>query len=64
MPKLIPIPKWKEHHEWPTEAGLRYYIFNAEFNGFNKVMKRVGRRILIDESKFFEWVEQKDRSVR
>jgi len=60
MTKLIPVTKWNNHHEWPTEAGLRYYIFNAEFNGFNKVMKRVGRRILIDETQFFDWVEEKN----
>lgn len=60
MTKLIPVTKWNNHHEWPTEAGLRYYIFNAEFNGFNKVMKKVGRRILLDEAKFFEWVEEKN----
>ena len=60
MPKLIPVPKWEEHHEWPTEAGLRYYIFNAEFNGFDKVIKKIGRRILIDECKFFQWVEDKN----
>jgi len=60
MTKLIPVTKWNNHHEWPTEAGLRYYIFNAEFNGFNKVIKKVGRRILLDEAKFFEWVEDKN----
>lgn len=60
MTKLIPVTKWNSHHEWPTEAGLRYYIFNAEFNGFKKVMKKVGRRILIDETKFFDWVEEKN----
>ena len=57
---LIPVPKWKEYYEWPTEAGLRYYIFNAEFNGFDKVIKRIGRRILIDENQFFQWVENKN----
>ena len=62
MPNLIPVPKWKEHHEWPTEAGLRYYIFNASFNGFDKVIKKVGRRILIDEERFFDWVEEKNGS--
>ena len=61
MTKLIPIPKWKEHHEWPTEAGLRSYILNSEFNGFNKVIKRVSGRILIDENQFFDWVERKNR---
>ncbi len=60
MAKLIPVPKWNNYHEWPTQAALRYYIFNAEFNGFNKVIKRVGRRILIDENQFFLWVENQN----
>ena len=60
MKTLIPVPKWNEHHEWPTQAGLRYYIFYAEFNGFDSVIKRVGRRVLIDEEAFFKWVENKN----
>jgi len=56
--RLIPIPAWNQYHLWPTEAGLRYYIFNAEFNGFDKVIKRIGRRILIDEEAFFNWVDR------
>ena len=43
MTKLIPVTKWKDFHVWPTEAGLRYYIFHAEFNGFDQVIRRVGK---------------------
>ena len=60
MTKLIPVTKWNEFHVWPTEAALRFYIFNAEFNGFDKVIKRIGRRILIDEEAFFKWTEEKN----
>lgn len=59
MTRLIPVPKWNDFHIWPTEAGLRFYIFNAEFNGFDQVIKRIGRRILIDEAAFFTWTEKR-----
>ena len=57
---LIPVSKWNQFHEWPTVAALRYYIFNAQFNSFDKVLKRVGRRCLIDEEAFFRWVDERN----
>ena len=60
MKRLIPLTKWTEFHTWPTAAALRYYVFNGDFNGFNTVYKRIGRRILIDEEAFFRWIEQKN----
>lgn len=58
MPQLIPVPRWNMHHPWPPIGGLRHLIFFADTNGFNKVIRRVGRRILIDEQAFFAWVDQ------
>lgn len=55
--KLIPVTKWADSHQWPPLGGLRHLIFNAHENGFDKVIRRVGRRVLIDEQKFFAWVE-------
>jgi len=60
--RLIPVPRWHKFHLWPSEAALRYYIFNAEFNGFDKVVKRVGTRCLIDEEEFFKWVDQRSKN--
>lgn len=62
MKKMIPLTKWPQFHAWPSAAGLRYYVFNGEFNGFDRVFKRVGRRILIDEEAFFAWVEERNKS--
>jgi hypothetical protein len=53
--RLIPVPDWKHHHPWPPEGGLRHLVFYAATNGFNKVIRRIGRRVLIDEAAFFEW---------
>lgn len=58
--KLIPVNKWNEHHEWPPIGGLRHLIFNAEKNGFDAVIKRCGRRVLIDEAAFFLWIEEQN----
>lgn len=54
--RYIPVPNWNKHHEWPPIGGLRNLIFNKEKNGFAKVVKKVGKRVLIDEAAFFEWV--------
>ena len=39
------------------ESNLRWLIFNQETNGFSAAVVRIGRRVLIDEQKFFEVVE-------
>ena len=58
--RLIPVPLWNKFHQWPPIGGLRHLIFNARFNGFEQVIKRAGRRILIDEQAFFRWVEKQN----
>ena len=58
--KLIPVRDWNKLHDWPSESGLRYLIFNSATNGFDKVIRRVGRRVLIDPDAFFNWVEEQN----
>ena len=59
--RFIPVPKWPEFHSWPPIGGLRHLIFHAETNGFKECLVRAGRRILIDEAAFFNWLgDQKD----
>ena len=57
--KLIPVTDWSEHHPWPPTGGLRHLIFFASTNGFDKVIRRIGRRVLIDEAAFFLWANLK-----
>jgi len=56
--RLIPLAEWPKHHPWPTAPALRFYHYNGRLNGFEAhgVVKRIGRRILIDEAAFFRWV--------
>jgi hypothetical protein len=59
--RLIPVPNWEQYHDWPRIGGLRNLIFNKHKNGFDKVVKKVGKRVLIDEMAFFEWVEEQSK---
>ena len=52
----IPVPEWKLYHTYPSVSSLRNYIANANKNGFDEVIFRKGKRVFIDEAKFFEWL--------
>lgn len=58
--RLIPVTKWGDYHQWPPIGGLRHLIFNEHTNGFSKVIRRCGRRVLIDEAAFFQWMEEQN----
>ena len=58
--RLITVPKWNEYHDWPPQGGLRHLIFNEKTNGFASAFKRIGRRVLIDESEFFACVNRQN----
>lgn len=60
--RLIPLTQWPEYHPWPPLGGLRHLVFNATSNGFDKCIRRVGRRVLIDEAAFFTWVDAQGES--
>lgn len=62
--KLIPAADWDKYHPWPPIGGLRHLIFFAESNGFNKVIRRIGRRVLIDEAAFFKWANSSNTEKR
>lgn len=60
--KLIPVTQWPRHHSWPPIGGLRHLIFYSKQNGFDSCLIRAGRRVLIDEDKFFTWIDsQKEK---
>lgn len=60
--RYIPLTEWNKHHPWPPIGGLRHLVFHERTNGFDRVIRRIGRRVLIDERRFHEWVDQKGRS--
>lgn len=66
IPTLMSVKQFSEKHPAFTEQSLRGLIFDSESpkgtrstsktNGFSKSIVRIGRKVLLDEAKFFEWV--------
>ena len=59
--QLSTISQFVEKHPFATHGGLRHLIFHSQANGFGRVIKRMGRRILIDEKEFFTWLEDNNK---
>jgi hypothetical protein len=57
--KIITVPDWNKYHDWPSIGGLRNLIFYRKTNGLDKfgAIIKVGKRVLIDEEAFFEWIK-------
>jgi hypothetical protein len=62
IPNLLTVRQFSQKHLAFPEGGLRFRIFNAEANGMKSagVLVRNGRRVLIDEERFFEWLCSRD----
>lgn len=55
--KLIPLSRWNNFHPYPTVGALRQLIFRNK-NEIGKVLVRMGGRLYIIESVFFQWVAE------
>jgi hypothetical protein len=58
-PILSTVPQFCTKHPFITQGGLRFQIFNEENNGLAEsgAIVRIGRRVLINEPKYFGWIE-------
>ena len=54
--RILTVRDFCTKHLWPPEGGLRHIIFYSSENGAEAFIRRVGRRVLIDEAAFFVWV--------
>lgn len=58
--RLLTVRQFSTCHPAFPEGGLRYLIFNGARTGFDKCIKRVGRKVLLDEQEFFLWIEKQN----
>ena len=72
---LLTVRQFAQRHPAFCEGGLRWLIFNAEArtrnvdgeerlipgNGLKPAIVRLGRRVLIDETEFFQQIEHVGR---
>ncbi|MGZ5052324.1 MAG: hypothetical protein ACXWF8_06850 [Methylobacter sp.] len=61
----LTVNQFTEAHKAFTKGGMRALIFNEQSNGLAKsgAIVRIGRKVLIDEDKFFAWVEAQNKRV-
>ena len=59
---LLTVRQFHEKHPAFPVGGLRWQIFHAATNGMEKagVVLRAGRKVLLDEDRYFEWLDQKN----
>ena len=57
------VQQFTKKHPAFTVGGLRSLIFNEHQNGLAKsgAIVRIGRKILLEESRFFGWVEAQNQ---
>jgi hypothetical protein len=60
------VKQFCKRHPAFTTGGIRHCIFNENSNGLAKsgAIVRIGRKVLIDEGKFFAWVEAQNQGGR
>lgn len=51
------------NHPTLTEHAARHYVRHADENGLAPHIRRLGRKILISESGFYEWLESQGREA-
>jgi len=59
----LTVNQFTEKHPAFTTGGLRSLIFQEHSNGLAKsgAIIRIGRKVLISETKFFDWVEAQNQ---
>lgn len=57
---LTTIRQFSEKHPAFPVGGLRALRFNSASNGFGPAFVKVGRKVLINEARFFEIVESQN----
>lgn len=58
VPNLLTVKQFNQKHPAFPVGGLRHKIFYARQNGLEKsgALVRNGRRVLIHEERFFDWL--------
>lgn len=71
---LLTVRHFSDKHPAFTQGAIRNLIFLAESrktskgiitgNGLNIALVRIGRKLLIDEAKFFQWIDEQQGGAK
>lgn len=56
--RFLTVNQVVEEGLYPNIGGLRWLLFNSNANGLESAVRRVGRRLLINESDFCDWLDK------
>ena len=61
----LTVQQFAAKHAAFNAGGLRSLVFNEHQNGLAKsgAVVRIGRKVLINETKFFTWIESLNKAV-
>ena len=59
---LVTVSQLCQRNPAFTEGGIRWWLFHRESNGLGQAVTRCGRRLYIDEGKFFDWLDGQNES--
>jgi hypothetical protein len=60
--KYLTVPQLAERHPAFSASAIRHLIFDAKRNGFDSVISRVGKKLVLEESAFENWVIEQQKS--
>jgi len=70
---LLTVRQFSDKHPAFTQGSLRNLIFLSDSrktsrgtiqgNGLNIALVRIGRKLLIDEAKFFQWIDEQQEGA-
>lgn len=58
---LLTVRQFSQKHPAFPEGGLRHNIFHADKNGFAQCVRRIGRKVLLDEQAVFNWIDEQNQ---
>lgn len=60
-PNFLTVKQLVSKYPWLTLGGVRHFLFFSKQNGLHTAIKRMGRKVLIDEDRFFNWIEEHNK---
>jgi hypothetical protein len=59
QPRPLTIQQLSDKYPAFSRSSLRWLIHKRKANGFDQAIIRIGRRLLIDEVRFLEWIDNR-----
>jgi hypothetical protein len=57
---LRTVRQFCQKHPAFTLGSTRWLLFHRQTNGLEEAVVKIGRRVLIDEDKFFDWLDEQN----